>query len=246
MGKVKTGNKYTSYRVLRSKRKTIALSVTEDGNIEIKAPLGCSSDFIKGFIDEKQQWIQRRLDYLDRMKSGRTERNLSSGESLKYLGKDYSLKVTHDTVSRVTARFDGQVFHIILPAHMNEADEKVKKMEAIDGLYRKLARKVLEERTAYYSDIIGVHPERISVKEQKTLWGSCSSKNNINYNWKLVMAPLKVLDYVVIHELCHMIHRNHSACFWKEVGKHMPEYLAMGDWLKLNGKKLQLNYIYAQ
>lgn len=83
----------------------------------------------------------------------------------------------------------------------------------LQKFYKEQAVKVLKERTDYYSNILKVAPKNIVVKNQKTLWGSCSSKGNINYNYKIVMAPLKILDYIVVHELCHLVHMNHSKDF---------------------------------
>ena len=105
-----------------------------------------------------------------------------------------------------------------------------------EGIER--AKRIFPERTAYFALRMGVDYGRITIREQKTRWGSCSSKGNLNFNWKLILAPPEVLDYVVVHELCHLKKMNHSKAFWDEVGKVMPEYETYKLWLKENGWKL--------
>lgn len=109
--------------------------------------------------------------------------------------------------------------------------------EAEKKYYRNLAREVLGARTGYYARKMGVTYGRISIREQKTRWGSCSSVGNLNYNWKLVLMPPGVLDYVVVHELAHRREMNHSAAFWKIVATWMPDYRKYRKWLRDNGNQ---------
>lgn len=102
------------------------------------------------------------------------------------------------------------------------------------------ARTRISERTAYYAKIVGVTYGRITIRDQKSRWGSCSGRGNLNFTWKLVLAPPEVLDYVVVHELCHRIEMNHSAAFWQQVERVLPDYRRRRDWLKENGWLLEL------
>ena len=102
---------------------------------------------------------------------------------------------------------------------------------------RKRAAEVLETRCRYYAPVMGVSYGTVTIREQKTRWGSCSAKGNLNFNWKLVLMPPEILDYVVVHELAHRIHMDHSAAFWAEVGKILPDYKERRQWLKVNGQK---------
>jgi len=110
----------------------------------------------------------------------------------------------------------------------------------LEKFYKKQAIDVLKERTDYYSNILKVAPKNIVIKNQKTLWGSCSSKGNINYNYKIVMAPLEILDYIVVHELCHLVYMNHSKDFWDLVESIIPDWKKRRNWLKENGYKLKI------
>lgn len=103
--------------------------------------------------------------------------------------------------------------------------------------YIETARSIFTQKAAYYARLMGVTYGRISIREQKTRWGSCSAKGNLNFNWKLVLMPPEILDYVVVHELAHRLQMNHSAAFWAEVGKILPDYRERRQWLKVNGQK---------
>ena len=118
--------------------------------------------------------------------------------------------------------------------------EKREMPEAEKKYYRNLAREVLGARTGYYARKMGVTYGRISIREQKTRWGSCSSVGNLNYNWKLVLMPPGVLDYVVVHELSHITYKNHSPAFWARVKTVLPTYEDDQDWLKVNKKLMEI------
>ena len=103
---------------------------------------------------------------------------------------------------------------------------------------KKRARRVFLARAAYYAPVVGVSYSRITVRSQRTKWGSCSSKGGLNFNCLLLLAPTEVLDYVVVHELCHRLEMNHSARFWAEVERVLPDYAAARQWLRQNGGSL--------
>lgn len=113
--------------------------------------------------------------------------------------------------------------------HLDAAQEKE---------LRERAKSVLAQRTAYFARQIGVTYGRITVRDQKTRWGSCSQTGNLNFNFRLILAPLEVLDYVVVHELCHRRQMNHSAQFWQEVAQVLPNYRERKAWLTENGWRL--------
>lgn len=123
------------------------------------------------------------------------------------------------------------------PVQQKDKSDYEKRLEAP---YRMAAKSYIPRRVAYYADILGVTYGKISIRDQKTRWGSCSSKGNLNFNWKLMLAPPGVLDYVVVHELCHRKEMNHSPQFWKEVETVLPDYKEHRTWLKKNGNSLTL------
>jgi len=103
---------------------------------------------------------------------------------------------------------------------------------------RKKAKDIIDARVKYWAGVMGLEYGRVSVKDQRTLWGSCSRKKNLNFNWRLAAAPRETLDYVVIHELCHLREMNHSGKFWSHVGAVCPDYAARKKWLKNNSSRL--------
>lgn len=119
--------------------------------------------------------------------------------------------------------------------------EKTKQELLLEKRYREAAADYLEKRAAYYVVQTGGHYHRITIRDQKTRWGSCSSKGTLSFNWRLILAPPRVLDYVVIHELCHLTYMNHGKDFWNAVSCVMPDYKIYRDWLKKNGNTLYLH-----
>ena len=138
--------------------------------------------------------------------------------------------------ARRTGRAEGDEFHLTLPEP--EHDEAVR--AAIKSVLSAMALKRIRERLDLYAPRIGVTFGRVAIRDQKSRWGSCSRKGNLNFNWKLIMAPPPVLDYVVIHELCHRLEFNHSPRFWSLVERQMPEYEAWKKWLKGHADDLYL------
>ncbi|MFZ5354429.1 MAG: M48 family metallopeptidase [Bacillota bacterium] len=158
--------------------------------------------------------------------------------NIMYLGKEYeaSFKAFHGKEAKIFLREKG--FEIYINNGWdNEKKNKVLN-EGLKNWFYRAAEEVIAKRLEYFREIIGVSYNDFRIKEQKTRWGSCSSKQNLNFNCRLVMAPLWVLDYVVVHELCHLKHMNHSKEFWNAVALYCTEYKAAKDWLKKNGRSL--------
>ena len=129
--------------------------------------------------------------------------------------------------------------------HLTPAEQK--RLETYENRYRKSARQIFEKRVAYYHTITGGHYTSITVRDQRSRWGSCSSRGTLSFNYRLVFAPPKVLDYVVVHELCHLTHMNHSKNFWSMVASVMPDYKDCKNWLKEHGNELTLeNHLIKQ
>lgn len=124
------------------------------------------------------------------------------------------------------------------PDTLTNAEKK--RLAALEKRYRESARTQFERRAAYYLPLTGGHYTSISVRDQKTRWGSCSSSGTLSFNYRLVFAPAEILDYVVVHELCHLTHMNHSKDFWNKVASVMPGYQIHRQWLREHGRELSL------
>ena len=185
-------NRNISYELIRSSRKTIAIQISADGSVTVRAPMGCRKIDVEAFVQEKRNWIAKKQEEL-RLKA--REREKKKAQLPKWSRKDYEQ-------------------------------------------YKKLAAQVLQQRTGYYAQRMGVVYGRITIRDQRTRWGSCSIKGNLNYNWRLILAPYEVLDYVVVHELAHLKEMNHSERFWRIVEEAMTDYQRRRSWLKINGELL--------
>lgn len=186
-------NEYT-ITVRRTDRRTIALEITPDAQLLVRAPLHASTEEILRFIDKNTAWIEKHMAVVKEKKAAR-----EAGRA-------------------------GQPFR-----RMTE--------EELRGLARK-ALQDLPPRVRHFASLLGVSYGRITIRNQRTRWGSCSAKGNLNFNCLLMLAPEDVRDYVVVHELCHRLEMNHSPRFWAHVGSVLPDYREQKKWLRANGQSL--------
>lgn len=216
-----------NYKIKREKRKTIRIKVLEEGYIEVSAPNRVEVSYVEKLIMENSTSLFEGLKKSEEIKIKRE--NL---ECLYLLGKKIKIIFRPKENLKSFAKLNEDELIVYCD---DEASERYK---LIKDWYRETAREILTERTKVYSAMIKVETNRIFIKEQKTRWGSCSSKKNINYNFRIVMAPMEIVDYLVVHELCHLIHLNHKKEFWDLVGTLIPNYKGRRQWIKMEGKKL--------
>ncbi|MDQ2087472.1 SprT family zinc-dependent metalloprotease [Herbivorax sp. ANBcel31] len=228
------------YELVRSNRKTVAIKLSEDGNIKVSAPFGVTQNQIDEIIKDKLSWILKKQQELKKLyREKNVKRTFENGERISYLGKEYFLEIVEvieDSKPKVVINDGNMVIYINERCIVKDKSREIRniiKMWLVERF-----RDIAIERIEKYKSIIRVSPKKITIREQKTRWGSCSSKGSINLNWKLVMAPMEVLDYVIVHELCHMREMNHSKNYWKIVSSIMPDYTEHRKWLKENGHKL--------
>lgn len=159
---------------------------------------------------------------------------LENGDILFYLGEKRVLNVMREPRTRTRVKC---VMDRILMWVPYEADFEHKR-ECLEKWYRREAMLIIREKAEEFAESLSVHFKDIRIRDQKSRWGSCSSKGNLNFNWRIIMAPEPVCDYVVIHELCHLVFMDHSVNFWNLVERICPDYRQYKKWLKENGKQL--------
>jgi predicted metal-dependent hydrolase len=155
-----------------------------------------------------------------------------------YRGVEYDVKLLSYAGRNTQVFFREGSFTVYINKNLNENEKCMEAARHLEQWLRENSSEIIEERVMEYSRIIGVSYNNIRIKDTKSRWGSCSSKGNLNFSWRIIMAPPETMDYVIIHELCHLIHMNHSKEFWTAVEKHMPDYSKQKEWLRKNGMKL--------
>lgn len=182
-----------TYRIVRSERKTLSVSIQPDCTITVRAPRSVSDSQIRRFLIEKQHWL-------------------------------------------ITKYLEAKQKQEAIPC----SDLTDTQRAALTRRYIDAAKEYFPKRVAYFHQFTGGTYSRITIRDQKTRWGSCSSKGTLSFNWRLMLAPPAILDYVVVHELCHLRHMDHSPAFWQAVGEVFPDYASARKWLRKHGQELVL------
>ena len=214
------------YQVIRSRRRTIAICISKDGAVLVRAPLRTAQSTIDRFVGEKQGWILEKSALMAANAAIREKFSIAVGSVLRLLGNDYPVMLGENI------DFTGNVFTII---QENSVETKLR----IVNLYKNIAQRVIPERVALFSEQTGLTPVSVRIGSATTSWGSCTGKNGLHFSWKLIMAEQEVIDYVVVHELAHTMEHNHSTRFWRLVEKILPDYKERRAKLKLLEEKLQ-------
>lgn len=214
-------------KIVKSRRKTIALVIDSDGELVVRAPFYASESDIMRFVQEKQDWIQKKSEEMRQKKLERPRLALKEGETIPYLGRECMI---FRGITR-TICFDGKAF--LLP----QAESAQAKLIA---WYKKRAAVILQERVESIAKDMRVLPNGVKITSAKTRWGSCSYTNHLNFSWRLIMCPPEVVDYVVVHELCHILHKDHSKSFWESVGRVDAAYREHENWLKENRRLMEI------
>ena len=216
-------------RLIRSKRRTIALIVETDGSLTVRAPNRVAMGEIDAFIQEKSAWIVRVREKIQSIEPI-PEKKFEDGEMFLYLGIEYPLRLVQP--QRPALKFNN--------GFTLGATAQKRGRQAFTKWYKERAFDVISERVKILSELYGFTPKQVKISSAKTRWGSCSADGTLNFTWRLVMAPLDVIDYVVVHELAHLRVRNHSPRFWKVVESVYPEFKKQRKWLRDYGEKLTL------
>jgi predicted metal-dependent hydrolase len=215
-----------AYKVVRSNRKTLALTIDSEAQLVVRAPKKLSDDVIRNFIRKKERWITDKQKHVSDYGAKQSVFILEDGENVLYFGKSYA--VLRKEVSEITI---GGCF-INIPKSMT--------IENFARWLKNQGEGIIRERVDYYANLMGIKYASVKMSEAKRRWGSCGAGNTLNFAWRLVMCPQSVIDYVVIHELSHITYKDHSAMFWMRVSTVMPNYKEAQDWLRLNRKLMEV------
>lgn len=217
-------------------RKTTDIVIERDGVIRVRPPLKMTPAQVDETVFSKRLWIYRNLAEWRDLNATRVVREWVNGEAFLYLGNSYRLSLVDEQDEPLKLK-DGRFFllrSLVKPNKTEAAYEAFKNFYASKGLIK------IQQRVLYFAQKVGVVPGQLQVKDLGFRWASCSVKGDLQFHWKCMMAPLTVLDYVIVHELCHLHYRDHSQAFWNEVDKIMPQYKERKEWLRLRGAELDL------
>ena len=219
----------------RRRRRTIEVSIDATSGLSVAAPMRTPQHEIDAFLRRKQEWIVLRLEGA-RNGTQREERSYRSGESVPYLGEQLTLRVVDaGEAARTSARLAGGCLEVRLTSGRGEDERRAAIAQGLERWYRARARVAFSQRVRLFSRLVGAEPRRVIAKAQKTRWGSCGKDGTLRFNWCLVMAPLPLVDYIVVHELCHLRRPGHGKAFWRLVAKVLPDFESRRAELRRSG-----------
>jgi predicted metal-dependent hydrolase len=210
-------------KIIRSRRRTIALEVTPAATVIVRAPIRTSTEYIEEVIQKKSSWILRKMDEVKRRPLS-PPHEYAEGELFLFLGRSYPLHFVENRSVTIEHSDRLNVSSTLIPDIRNQ----------LKYWYREEARKELQARCMWFSLKTGHVPATIRITDARQRWGSCTLKGGLSFSWRLIQAPPEIVDYVVVHELVHIDQPDHSKKFWAKVRKIMPEYKRRRNWLKEN------------
>ncbi len=232
------GSTVIEYSVRRSRRrrKTVEIAVDPVDGVLVAAPALATNAEVESIVRRRAPWIIRRLAEVENGDRAAPRREWVTGETLLYLGRHYRLRfVDSDGSAAGAVRLSGRWLEVRAPYARGVASGKDEIVRVVEQWYRQRAVKKLNQRVDVYASRLGVRPKEILIRSQAKRWASCSPDGVLRFNWRIIMAPLSVLDYVVVHELCHLRYANHDRRFWQCVGAALPDYSARREMLRRNG-----------
>lgn len=219
-----------------SPRKTTDIVIERNGIVTVRPPVDYTPEQVDAVVESKRMWIYRNLAEWKDMNASAVAREWINGETFLYLGRAYRLSLV-----------SGQEHTLLLKGGrfcLNRAVVEVGGTEAarqvFESYFADKGMQRFSERVNYYAPKVGVKVGGVKVKEMGYRWASCGKSGTLNFHWKCMMAPPKIIDYIVVHELCHFHHRNHTDAFWNEVDKVMPDYRERKEWLRKHGASLDV------
>jgi len=213
-------------KLVRSKRRTIAIIVTQDAQLIVRVPFGIKNNTIKDFVSRKSKWILRKQEEARIKCRNNKPKQFVNGENFLYLGKSYPFKIVESDYIVLT---DSLEFPGRWLAHAGIYLKEWFKSQLL---------KIIIERVCLYSEMTNLEYKSVKITNAKKRFGSCNPNGSLNFSWRLIMTPLSVIDYLVVHELVHLEEKNHSKNFWNKVKIILPNYKLSEKWLKNNNHLL--------
>jgi predicted metal-dependent hydrolase len=217
-------------------RQTTDIVIERDGLITVRPPLRLTPEQVDETVLAKRMWIYRNLAEWRDLNATQVVREWVNGESFLYLGRNYRLLLVNEQDEALKLK-DGR-FQLL--RSVIESAGKNAAHQAFETFYKEKGLGRLTQRVTHFAGKVGVLPGATFIKDIGYRWASCLTSGDLHFHWKCLMAPPTIIDYIVVHELCHLHHRDHSAAFWNEVDKVLPDYRDRKEWLRVRGAELDL------
>jgi len=206
----------------RRRKKTIAVTVQKGGQILLKSPLRVSEAELRRFILSKSTWI------MDKLKKAETRRasHVEEKNTFRLMGRGYEVQMEESPLLRKNGfcELKGEVMCIFIPKNLIQGQAEILKGQVLERWYREIAAKVFATRTTFFAQHLGVKYQSIKIGDPKSSWGNCDREGRLMFSWRVVKEPPELIDYLIVHELCHLLHFDHSKAFWRAVGGVLPDY----------------------
>lgn len=222
------------FEISYKNRASIGISIDGYGNIEVLAPRNTPDEKVYHALEAKWDLIQEKVQEMNDRLKGPQNKVYENGESFLYLGETYPIEIVQDkNLAQDSVVFDNEKLRIYVRQHDAEKNKQVLKR-----FYYQQCKQLVEQSVSFNQSYFKTKPRSIRITDSKTTWGTCDSKHQLTFNWRLAMAPSDVINYVVVHEMCHMVHLNHDRSFWRLVGKIVPDFKEKEHWLALSNWKM--------
>lgn len=219
-----------------SQRRTTDIVIERDGKVVVRPPVDYTPEQVDALVESKRLWIYRNLAEWKDLNAAAVVREWVNGETFLYLGGAYRLALVSGQDQPLKLK-DGR---FCLSREVIERGGTDAARKAFECFYADKAQQRFSDRVAYYSPKVGVVIAGIKVKDMGYRWASCGRSGILNFHWKCMMAPPRIIDYIIVHELCHFHHQNHSDAFWNEVDKVMTDWRERKEWLRKRGASLDI------
>ena len=238
---MKFGEIKISYFIDRTARKSIGIIIEPDGKVIVKAPLDLEQQVIKDTIYNKRKWIVEKLKLTEEIKKPIPPKHeLVSGEKILLKNRLIRLKIHTYPNKRSKISYAFKILHIYINEKLSQKEREEEIKRVLIKWYKDKAQYIIANRIEKYLKLIDYKPHEIKIRDQKIRWGSCTKDGKLIFNWRIIMAPISAIDYVIVHELCHLKEPTHSTKFWDMIESLFPYYKKWKDWLRVNGLNLDI------
>ncbi|WP_342421458.1 SprT family zinc-dependent metalloprotease [Paenibacillus sp. FSL E2-0178] len=235
------GTTTIEYTLIRKPdKKEVSISVDMYEGVRVVAPQSLEQAQLDEIMYNKAPWILKKQFGFREIEEQLAYLEFLSGEKIRYLGRTYRLKVTKKPIHKPTLHFKNGKFNAELPHHYNQVQQTTELKALCIEWYKAYGTAKIQERIRRYSKLMGLTPTSLLLKDQEKRWGSCTQKGELLINWRIMMAPLRIVDYVVVHEMAHLKIPDHSEAFWSFIRSVIPDYEERKEWLRVNGPMLNL------